>query len=174
MPAQEALKLQIRSQPDRVQLQWQSKIPLPLSTSVARYQIQRSTDLANWETVGETVAGRMGISDESLQTLVARGGSQAYYRLVGQVGSGSVKASGGEVFGYGSAFARELARLGQISPGQFAALYPVPGDYLKSLSFDPTTAQYWAAFNADAQFRLNDDELKLFKQNGFVVSERPR
>ncbi len=172
LPAQDALKLQIRSQPDRVQLQWQSKIPLPLSTSIARYQIQRSSDLDNWETVGETVAGRMGISDESLQTLVARGGSQAYYRLVGQVGSGSVKASGGEVFGYGSAFARELARLGQISPGQFAALYPAPVDYLKSLSFDPTTAQYWAAFNADAQFRLNADELKLFKQNGFVVSER--
>ncbi|PYI87121.1 MAG: hypothetical protein DME26_07155, partial [Verrucomicrobia bacterium] len=48
---------------------------------------------------------------------------------------------------------------------------PNSANYLSGISWDPTTAQFWDQFNA-VDFRLNSDELQLFKTNGFVVSER--
>jgi len=83
----------------------------------------------------------------------------------------------------------ELERIGQISPAEFAAQHPGTAQYLDKLSWDPTTAQYWDAFNADLEsvnagkswgdvgFRTFDTqltaaELARFKANGFVVSER--
>jgi hypothetical protein len=61
--------------------------------------------------------------------------------------------------------------------------------YLSNLSWDPTTASYWDAFDADLDeldpneqlggpgfrsfdTRLDSQELSLFKRNGFVVSQR--
>lgn len=98
-------------------------------------------------------------------------------------------------FGYSAAFEKELKKIGQISPQQFAERYPTP-KYLDKLSFDPTTAKFFDTLNAakikkpgakrklpDGKeyqdpptevtgYKLNDDELAKFKKNGFVVSER--
>ena len=86
--------------------------------------------------------------------------------------------------GYTAHFQRELGKIGQISPEEFARRYPGQTKYLDKISWDPTTAKFWADFNRDpntitqtrrygrTDFRLNDQELAKFKQNGFVVSER--
>ena len=171
-PAQERLQLEIRSQGPQLELRWQSKLPLPLSTSTAQYEVQRSDDLIRWQTLGPPIAGRMGVSDELLRTGVAPDQPQSYYRLVGRVQGGTAPATGAEVFGYGTAFAQELQRLGQISVAEFTARYGPEPAYLPALTWDPTTAQFWDRFDQLAGFRLGAEELGPFKRNGFVVSER--
>src|SRR5262249_10118499 len=73
--------------------------------------------------------------------------------------------SAGDVFGYTEAFEKELQKIGQISPQEFARLYPTGAGYLGQISWDPTTAKYWDEFNKDPQkskhgfgrdFRLNE------------------
>lgn len=84
--------------------------------------------------------------------------------------------------GYTARFERELRQIGKISPQEFARRYP-QARYSDKISWDPTTAKFWDDFNRDpkllpagkhfrSDFRLNDEELARFKQNGFVVSER--
>ncbi len=77
----------------------------------------------------------------------------------------------GDVFGYGAAFDKELAKLGQISPLQFKQRYGGKLNYLTKLGFDPTTASFFEGFQK-AGFKLTSKELAAFKKNGFVVSER--
>jgi hypothetical protein len=92
--------------------------------------------------------------------------------------------AGDDSLGYAAHFQRELRQIGQISPEEFARRYPGQAKYLDKISWDPTTARFWDDFNRDpstlrptrrfgrTDFRLNDQELARFKQNGFVVSER--
>jgi hypothetical protein len=105
-----------------------------------------------------------------------------------RAGATAVPSDGGQkaaarALGYSAAFDAELRKIGHISPQAFAQRYPGPANYLARLDGDPTTAKFWDAVNADpsqgssprggrADFRLNAQELKVFKQNGFVVSER--
>lgn len=92
-----------------------------------------------------------------------------------------------DVFGYNATFKRELTKIGQISDRDFTAGYKTPTNYLRGIGFDPTTAKFWDEFDRHPQtfkfnhktqhgrlddFRLNEKELVVFKQNGFVVSER--
>ncbi len=77
-----------------------------------------------------------------------------------------------EVFGYVTAFDEALKKIGQISPQEFAQRYASHAKYLPQISFDPTTAKFWKDFNKNKLFQLNAEELTIFKQNGFVVSER--
>src|SRR5262249_51196138 len=85
-------------------------------------------------------------------------------------------------------FDAALATIGEISPAEFARRYTGKAKYLDRLSWDPTTAAYWKELNLDPtsfrskgkanplgppyDFRVNEQELALFKKNGFVVSER--
>jgi hypothetical protein len=96
-----------------------------------------------------------------------------------------VPAPAADSFGYGAAFERELRAIGQISPRDFATRFSPP-EYLTQVSFDPTTAKFWEDFASDPEklrrklrdaevsgdFRLNPDELTVFRRNGFVVSGR--
>jgi len=77
-----------------------------------------------------------------------------------------------DVFGYTTAFDEALQKIGQISPQEFAKRYTSQAKYLPQISFDPTTAKFWNDFHKNELFQLNTDELAIFKQNGFVVSER--
>jgi hypothetical protein len=86
-----------------------------------------------------------------------------------------------DVFGYTAAFDEDLKKIGQISPEQFAKMFPGKGKYLDKIHFDSTSAKFWNEFQADPaktqrpwrqDFRLNKEELEAFKTNGFVVSER--
>jgi len=86
-----------------------------------------------------------------------------------------------------AAFHAALQQVGQLSPQAFAQRYSSHAHYLPQLSWNPTTAQFWQDFNCaplDRQqqpsskerrpfdFRLTERELAVFKQQGFVVSER--
>lgn len=97
-------------------------------------------------------------------------------------------------FGYSAAFDLELRKVGQITPGQFAAAYPAPAA-LPGLSWDPTTARFFDKLHVAKVvkpgakrdlngspyqypptelpgYKLTTDELAAFKRNGFVASER--
>lgn len=138
--------------------------------------------------------------------LVAAGGLAVVYLMPGPTngpgGPSEVNAApsraekpGPDPYGFAAAFDAELKKIGQISPQQFAALYPTPA-YLPKLSWDPTTAQFFDKLNVEKVhkpggvrktdfgreesypaidlpgYKLTPEELAKFKQNGFVVSER--
>ncbi|MFP4099913.1 DUF3160 domain-containing protein [Coleofasciculus sp.] len=91
---------------------------------------------------------------------------------------------------YTRQFNQELQQIGQISPQVFQQRYASQADYLPQISWDVTTAKFWDDFNLSPEdisrrywdqtmpiqprddFRLNGEELAIFKRNGFVVSER--
>jgi hypothetical protein len=88
-------------------------------------------------------------------------------------------------FGYSKAFDAALQQIGEITPEQFAARYPLPQPYLKEISIDPCTAKYFDQFELDTatlkpphfgvqyfDYRLQPAELAVFKKQGFVVCER--
>ena len=102
----------------------------------------------------------------------------------------------GDTLGYNATFEEEWRKIGQMSTEEFAQRYDAKADYLQGISWDPTTAKYWDLFNRESgtdqqhyddfessyhypdfefghyNFRLNQEELTVFKKNGFVVSER--
>jgi hypothetical protein len=126
----------------------------------------------------------------------------------------AARRSAAEGLGYAAALQAELARIGQISPEEFARSHAAKAKLLLRIDWDPTTALYWDRFNLDPNkpgqtirlrgaeerefrerardqrrpvpddkpvtvplaggpdFRLDPNELALFKRNGFVVSER--
>jgi CHAT domain-containing protein/lipoprotein NlpI len=122
--------------------------------------------------------------------------SWAAFTLIGEANSAfSFSATGklvvtraaGYVLNYIASFNEELQQIGQISPQEFAEQYPTHAEYLPQISYDPTTAKFWDEFNLDPEennnnpnsknrrnkdFRLNREELAVFKKNGVVVSER--
>lgn len=152
------------------------------------YELQSSTNLTEWQPVGERKQGKTGETDEWLTTVIPAASSAAFYRVRVLLEEQKAKASssgGAEVFGYEPVFTAELARIGQISPRQFAELFPASTHYLPRIDFDPSTARYWDDFvntppmgffakedQRRYDFRLNAAEVEVFKRNGFVVSER--
>lgn len=81
-----------------------------------------------------------------------------------------VTADAPDVFGYGSAFVRALKKLSSLTPEQFRRRF-AKTRYLDKLSFDPTKAKFFDQFQKKG-WKLNARELDLFRDNGFVVSER--
>ena len=97
-------------------------------------------------------------------------------------------AKRGRIGGYAAAFDAALERIVPIEPEEFARRYADTAKYLERLSWDPTTARYWQdlsldpkdfrskgqrrPLNANYDFRLNEKEQAVFKNHGFVVSER--
>lgn len=91
---------------------------------------------------------------------------------------------------YTQQFNQTLQQIGQISPQVFQQRYGSQAEYLPQMSWDVTTAKFWDEFNLSPEeiasryrdyiipiqprddFRLNAEELAIFKRNGFVVSER--
>jgi len=191
-PAAAPLALTVRPVPQGVELSWPAVHP-HADGGVARpwFELQRSTDLRTWEPLGERVRAGSTAPDEFLTQRVSAPAGLAFYRLlvvsppqVSKLGDG-----GAEVFGYADAFEEEFQRIGPISPAQFAARFTLATSYRTGISWDPTTGNYWEAFNADPavlnegkgpdqpgyrQFdaRLDASELARFRRNGFVVSER--
>jgi hypothetical protein len=117
-----------------------------------------------------------------LETLLTKAAGQSPRKTVG------AKTNPTEPFGYTAAFEEELAKVGQITPEQFRERYAPKTAYLPRITWDPTTSQFWDRLQADPSsiqinpkkmpwgrpydFRFNAQELALFRQNGFVVSER--
>jgi hypothetical protein len=95
--------------------------------------------------------------------------------------------------GFSAAFAEEVNKVGQITADQFAERFAPKAKYLPKITWDPTTGKYWNRITADPSdakdmiairklerksdlslfdFRLDAKELAVFKDKGFVISER--
>ena len=184
-----APRLSLHRTGPRVELAWPGTLARPDGSEVRPwFEIQVSTDLVTWQPLGERVRA---LGAEPVITTVPSDLPNAYYRVVGarETPAAPPGDGGAEVFGYAASFQEALTRLGQISAAEFARLHPSGADYLPALSWDPTTATFWDAFNADpavvnqgkpwgspgyrsVDYRLNPAELAIFRRNGFVVSER--
>ena len=184
--AAQPARLSVRHLVSSLELSW------PLSSPSNQYfEIQRSDNLLDWQPIGERLHPAGSDSNSLFAVTYAADQHAAFYRLLTVNPPAVVKLGlgGEEVFGYGDAFKRELAALGQISPEQFAARFPADSNYLAAVTWDPTTAQFWDLFNTDVpahnagkslndpdyrfyDTRLTPAELGAFKTNGFVISPR--
>jgi hypothetical protein len=190
--AQNAVKLKVHWDGSKLEAQWPAQVfRADGSPAFPAFELQRSTNLASWTVLDGTFQG-VGDAGEVLSVQIPTDSSQAFYQLSARFSlerAASLGKGGAEVFGYANAFNEQLAEIGQITPEQFAALYPTPTNYLAGIDWDPTTADFWPEFNVDPDeynmnlipglddlrdfdFRLNTNELAVFKKNGFVVSER--
>ena len=183
--------LQIQPRGADLELSWPGRLLLPSGSTVyPLFQLQQCADMRHWESAGATLKGTGG--SDPMRVSVSASQPRLFFRLSAQweTPAGIATGSGGdEVFGYGSAFAEELQRLGQISPEAFAARYGVTNAYWAGIDWDPATALYWDLFATDPavhnaglqptnhgyrfyDFRLSSNELVVLRQNGFVMSDR--
>lgn len=164
-----------------------STMSLPVSAMYPEYTILRSTNLQTWDQVAGPVSGGIGVSDELLRNVVPLAGEQAFYRVIASVKLAPAGSPLGDaIYGYGTEFGRQIQQVGQLSRDDFTGLYTPTNQYLQSISFDPTTAEFWYQFNLDpavhnatnsvhprlTDFRLNTNEFAIFQTNGFMVSGR--
>jgi hypothetical protein len=181
---QDRPSLQILEGADGRRIEWS----LSRSGAWLRYQLEQSSDLQAWEPVGTPL--RSASSEGIVSRPIMPSDNLSFYRLsvfpetrVSALGQG-----GEDVFGYSDLFQTALQQIGQISPQQFQEKYERDIVFQPRLSWDPTTADFWDAFNvAPAKynallidglddlrrfdFRLNEREMAVFRTNGFVVSE---
>src|SRR5881397_396073 len=135
-------------------LSWPATLPKADGSVVRPYfELQRTFDLQRWQPIGERRRAAASAPGQTLTMTLALDVPSAFYRLLSVEPSTVAKLGNGgaEVFGYGEAFAQELQRIGQISPNEFAAMFPNSANYLPGISWDPTTAQFWDQFNADIE-----------------------
>lgn len=172
-PAQGPVNLKLTPAGSQFELRWPARWVSPAGIGAFPfYEVQQSEDLRRWQPIGQKLHGH---SAGELTALVPAASPSAFYRVVGNLpGAARTGLAGGgdQVFGYAPRFAEELARIGQISPAEFARRYGVTNTYVPGLSWDPTTAKYWDLLSTNAAFQLNATELAMFKTNGFVVSPR--
>ena len=190
--ADEITRLEIRRTGPWLEINWPAIVEKSDGSIIQPYfELQRSADFQQWQPIGERQRAATATPGQLLGVTLGTDEPHAFYRLlsieprdIAKLGTG-----GAEVFGYGDAFAQELKRIGQISPEEFAAMFPTTTNYLSAISWDPTTAPFWNEFNVDPDKvnagknpdqsgyrffdnRLSPDEMAVFKKNGFVVIER--
>src|SRR5262245_45630194 len=119
------------------------------------FELQTSADLQSWTSVGPPLRGSTDEPSASLSARLTAHSPKAFYRVQARVTSTArpmqLAQGGAEVFGYAARFTNELARIGQITPQEFATRYPAPASYLPALDWDPTTADFWTEFNTDPE-----------------------
>lgn len=177
-PAQNAsydpnVKLTVARNGPELKIQWPAQSISSNGKAIfPEFEVQRSTDLSQWQPVGERQCGSAALPNLSFSLGLGTNQPLAFYRLlaVEQPTVSQLGSSAAEVFGYGNAFAQALQGIGQISPDQFAAKFPGTATYLPGITWDPTRAQFWDLFEADADYWLTAPQLSVFQQNGFVVT----
>jgi len=159
-----------------------------VSKSGVWLELQRSTDLEHWEELLAAPSTSF-IGDGSSLIFEELAQGQAFFRLRINHRVTATASSGEDIFGFASSFARELEKAGQLSVEDFLERYSDAGERLGAIDFNPEESEFWDEFNAiptqrmppgkyqDKElrlldFRLNDEELALFKKNGMVVSAR--
>jgi hypothetical protein len=191
-PRPDRVRLAVQPRGSNVELSWPGSVQAADGQMAQPfYELQRSTDLKLWEPLGERLHAISAGAEEPLQVTLPADQSRAFFRLMTSLPRTNLAlaTTGAEVFGYGAAFGQELQRIGQISPEEFAAMFPSGANYVPGISWNPTNAQFWDQFNADPavanlgktwgdpgyrtfDFRLNRQELAVFTNQGFVASER--
>jgi hypothetical protein len=127
-----------------LELSWPATIQKTNGSIVRPYfELQRTFDFQRWAPIGERQRALAATPGQSLSATLEADGPLAFYRLLSIQPSGTTGLGTGdaEVFGYGDALAVALQRIGQISPDQFAAMFPNPTNYLPGISWDVTSAQ---------------------------------
>jgi hypothetical protein len=169
-----------------VVLQWHSKQKQPLSGMYADYEVQCSSDLKNWQAAEAHIAGKIGASEEAVRHAVAPSGDTLFYRVLARTAISDGPKFPDAMYGYAAEFASQIADIGQMPLETFVEVFTPTNQYRTGISFDPTTATFWAAFNTDpavynlthaadprlTDFRFNDQEFSMFATNGFMVSQR--
>src|SRR4030095_10481631 len=151
-PEGQQLTLSIGLSNNHLQLSWPGIVHQSYGSILRPYfELQRSLDLRSWQPVGQRY--RAPESAELLRVLLEPNDPLGFYRLLSVTPPATARrgSGGAEVFGYAEAFARELSRIGQISPDEFAGLFPTGTAYLPGISWNPTNAAYWDGFNADPE-----------------------
>jgi len=146
--AQEPPLLEIQRAPNAVELRWRTPADAT-QDRLSSFQVQTSDDMRQWSALGDPL--RAASADELHLRSFSSDGARAFYRLLARYDAiaKSVLASGGaDVFGYGPTFRAELAKIGLITPEQFAAKFPFPTNYLDHVSFDVTQAKFFDDFDA--------------------------
>lgn len=189
--AEQSVALTINRTDTGLQLRWPGSVQQADGLTLRPcFEVQRSADLRTWEPVGERARAKAG-TEQTLTATVELEPASAFYRLLSVPSQTAVRLGlgGEEVLGYGDAFARELERIGQITPDEFAERFPNSAAYLPALTWDPTTAEFWDKFNANIEeinqgkdwnqpgyrwfdTRLTTNELAVFTNKGFVASQR--
>lgn len=175
------------------ELQWSVPADSSGDFGLPILEVQQSTDLRHWQTWGPRFDTKVLLDASRGPVRVQLNASEdrAFYRLlfIWPKAKAALASEGEEVFGFADAFTEALAKMGQIPVAEFAERYSSRAEYLPGITQDPTTARYWDLFSVDPvkmnqgktpedfpyrknDYRLNADELALFKKNGFVVSER--
>jgi hypothetical protein len=158
----------------------------PVGGTHFRFRLEASENLGNWSPKGELTS----LDDDVPSLAIENAAGHQFFRVRPALEDADSEPDGAELFGYDRVFKEELKAAGFLTPAEFAAQQQEhQAGFLARLSFDPTTAQYWDAFNADPavvnaslppgsldkrlyDFRLTTNELAIFQTNGFVVSER--
>ena len=185
--------LEVNRHAPGVELAWPTTLTLDTGATVyPEYELQVSDDLVHWAPAGGKVRGIPSLSGERLKVPFPTAAPKSFYRILANpfpAEAGVTAEGGAQVFGYDATFKSVLNGIGRIAVSDFAAAFPSPTNYLSQISWDPTNAQFWTNFNYDPtaynnslptnqqdlrfyDFRLNPEELAVFKRYGFVVSER--
>lgn len=179
-----ALQVEVQPKPDRTAVELRLRGTAPAETSVEA-RLLHSTDLKTWSPLGAKVRLPARMDGAGLK-LAEDVGAQGFFRL--SVRNTTYTATAGaDILGYVSSFADEIDALGNFTREDFATRYGFLGTYLPDISWDPTHALYWDAFQRDVvkppvfpamtpvtlpALKLSDAELARFRSHGFVVSER--
>lgn len=185
--------LVLQSSGPRVELSWPTAISNGAQGLVLpEYEVQSSTDLINWKSIGGKVRGINGLSGPVLQLSLEPQQGPIFYRVSADPNSlatNETGVGGAQVLGYDSEFSTRLGQPGLLSVQDFST-NSGNLNYLPKLTWDPTTAQFWTNFsstnvfldfvpaalslstNIPYNYVLDTNELGLLMTNGFVVSER--
>ncbi len=166
--------------PAGVELRLSGKV---LDPAPVEFRLQRSLDLRRWENVGAKIRLGAGQQADGLP-LSTEHDSSGFFRLSAQPSSFST-SDGAAALGFAGLFADELDAVGPLSPEEFGLRFQPPA-YLPQLTWDPTTAKFWADCNDPNRgwkpsstgsinlggLALTSSELAVMQRNGFVVPER--
>jgi len=195
--AADPFPLVLRSSGPRVELSWPTAITnAGQSVLLPEYEVEYSTNLADWKPLGGKVRGIEGLSGPVLSLSLDLQQGSVFYRVSADLSSqvtNETGVGGADTLGYGSEFSTRLAQIGLLSVQDFSTNAGQLA-YLPQLGWDPTTAQFWTNFsspnlhydnvldwrsgptfattNIPYNYVLDTNELGLFMTNGFVVSER--
>ena len=170
----ETVQLSYRPTSAGLELSWQpSAAPL---AAPAEFRVETSEDLKHWQLRSRVILEKDRTAPWRAE--FQKQNPKEFFRVASQFNVDLVRAESAEVLGYDGVFQDFLHQVGQITPEQFAALYPDQAEYVNTLSWDPTEAAFFDLFNTTPEswgvrnFTLNDPELAAYKEHGFVVSPR--
>jgi hypothetical protein len=184
--ADDSITVQLQPANAGAVLELRSESKKPFAGQRTQFQIEQSPDLTQWQPLGDPISGQIGVSDEALRTLVAAPNPNTFYRVRGATIM-SDQRHPEAAYGYAAEFSRNLRNIGQLPLADFVQRYNPTNQYRAAIDFDPTTSTRWPDFDVDpavynatstndtprtVDFRFTEQELAVFKKNGFVVSPR--